>query len=102
MEELYGEFISECSARVIDAFECSLDKPATLLHLYALLNRIRLSASATVLGEAEATVAFIMEQYFSPNHVVDDFHAVVRTKPDPLRAFGEACRSELRKLHQAV
>jgi len=44
-ETLYGEFISECSARIIDSFERTLEKPGTLLQAYALLNRIRLCAS---------------------------------------------------------
>jgi len=52
-EALYGEFISECSARLIESFECTLEKPATMLQVYALLNRIRLCASNAVLTEAE-------------------------------------------------
>jgi hypothetical protein len=43
-EGLYGEFISECSARVLDSFDHHLEKPETLLNTYALLNRIRLCA----------------------------------------------------------
>ena len=42
-ETLYGEFINECSNRVMDSLERNLDKPETLLSIYALLNRIRLS-----------------------------------------------------------
>jgi hypothetical protein len=56
-ETLYGEFISECSARIIDSFERTLEKPETLLHAYALLNRIRLCASDAVLAQGEANAA---------------------------------------------
>ena len=52
-EALYGEFIAECSKLLLDAMAHTLDKPETLLHAYALLNRIRLSASPAVLKEAE-------------------------------------------------
>jgi len=41
-ETLYGEFINECSTRIMDSLERNLDKPETLLSTYALLNRIRL------------------------------------------------------------
>ena len=44
-EALYGEFINECSQRVMDSLARNLDKPETLLSIYALLNRIRLCAS---------------------------------------------------------
>ena len=51
-EALYGEFINECSKRVMDSLERNLDKPETLLSIYALLNRIRLCASDAVLAQA--------------------------------------------------
>ena len=56
-ETLYGEFISECSARIIDSFERTLEKPETLLHAYALLNRIRLCASDAVLAQEKPRCA---------------------------------------------
>ena len=51
-ETLYGEFINECSKRVMDSLERNLDKPDRLLSIYALLNRIRLCASDAVLAQA--------------------------------------------------
>lgn len=65
-ETLYGEFISECSKLAIDALAHGIEKPEKLWSAYALLNRIRLSASAAVLAEAEAVLKRIAEQYFSP------------------------------------
>ena len=64
-EALYGEFLNECSKRVMDSFERNLDKPETRLSIYELLNRIRLCASDAVLAQAVELVRFIMEQYFS-------------------------------------
>jgi hypothetical protein len=102
-ETLYGEFISECSARIIDSFERTLEKPETLLHAYALLNRIRLCASDAVLAQGEATLRFITEQYFSPNLSVDEMRKLVRKwTTDPLEPFGEACRLELKSIRAAV
>jgi hypothetical protein len=102
-EALYGEFITECSARVVDSFEHHLEKPETLLNAYALLNRIRLCASDAVLAEAEKVLHFIGEQYFSPNLSVDELRDLVRKEDqDPLKAFGEACRRELKGMRTAV
>jgi hypothetical protein len=102
-EALYGEFISECSARLIESFECTLEKPATMLQAYALLNRIRLCASNAVLTEAERTLHFIAEQYFSPNLSVEEVRNLIRAKDqDPLKPFGEACRRELKEMRTAV
>jgi hypothetical protein len=102
-EALYGEFISECSARIIESFERTLEKPETLLHVYELLNRIRLCASDAVLAQAEATLRFITEQYFSPNLSVEEMRKLVRTgTSDPLKPFGEACRVELKSIRAAL
>jgi hypothetical protein len=102
-EALYGEFIGECSARIIESFERTLEKPETLLHGYELLNRIRLCASDAVLEQAEATLRFITEQYFSPNLSVEEMRKLVRKwNTDPLEPFGEACRVELKGLRTAV
>jgi hypothetical protein len=102
-EALYGEFISECSARIVEAFERTLEKPQTLVHVYELLNRIRLCASDAVLAQAEVTLRLIAEQYFSPNLTVEEVRKLVRTgTSDPLKAFGEACRVELKSIRAAM
>ena len=99
-EALYGEFINECSSRIMDSLERSLDKPDTLLTLYAILNRIRLRASAPVLAQATELVKLIIDQYYAPSITVEEFHErVSKDGTDPLRAFSEACRKELRSLH---
>jgi hypothetical protein len=103
-ENLYGQFISECSKRVIDSFERTLDKSENLLPMYELLNRIRLSASDTVLHEAEQVLKLITEQYFSSNLSLEEMRALIQKggNEDPLRRFAEACRSELKSLRAAV
>jgi hypothetical protein len=95
-EMLYGEFISECAKLLLDAFTHTLDKPETLLPVYALINRIRLGASQRVRVEAEKLLKRITEQYFSTNLTLDDMRDLARSQDaDPLKAFGEACRAEL-------
>ena len=70
-----------------------------MLSAYALLNRIRLSASDAVLAEAENAVRRIAEQYFSPNISLEEIRAVTRSlRWDPLKPFGEACRVEIKSI----
>jgi len=47
-ETLYGEFITEAARLLSDAFDHTLDKPETLVKLYAILGRIRLVSSEAV------------------------------------------------------
>jgi hypothetical protein len=103
-ENIYGQFINECSARAVDSFENTLDKSERLLSIYALLNRIRICASEAVLHEAEQALASITEQYFSPNLSLEQMRALVRdgAKADPLRGFAEACRVELRSMRTTI
>lgn len=103
-EALYGEFICECSKIFMDSLVRTLDNPETLLSVYALLNRIRLSASNAVLTEAEQMLKRLTEQYFSPNIPIDELRVLVRSGSDvdPLKPFGEACRVELKSMRSAV
>ena len=102
-EMLYEEFIRECSKLVVDSFMRELDKPETLLSVYELLNRIRLSASDAVLAEAERVLRHVTEQYFAPNLSVEDMRVLVQSgSADPLKTFGEACRVELKSMRAAV
>ena len=98
-ETLYGEFIAECSRLLVDALTHTLENPEILLPSYALLNRIRLSASQPVLAEAERLMKRITGQYLSKNLSLDVVRElVVSDDADPLHAFGEACRAELRAM----
>lgn len=98
-ETLYGEFITECSRLLIDAMSHTLDSPETLMNAYALLNRVRLSASPSVLREGEALLRRVTEQYFSRNLTVEEMREITRSEDaDPLKAFGEACREEFASL----
>ena len=102
-ETLYGEFIAECAKLLVDAFTHTLDKPDTLLPLYALINRTRLSASQPVLAEAEHLLRRVTEQYFSRNLTLEEMRDLTRSQgADPLKSFGEACRVELKSMRARV
>lgn len=101
-ELLYGEFISECSKLAIDSLAHGIENPEKLWTAYALLNRIRLSASPAVVEEAEAVLKRIAQQYFSPNVSLDEFRAIALSKDgDPLESVGHACRIELETIGAA-
>lgn len=98
-ETLYGEFIGECAKVLVDAFTHMLDKPEKLLPIYALINRIRLCASQPVLVEAEHVLRRITEQYFLRNLTIEELRQLASSEhADPLMAFGEACRTELKSM----
>jgi hypothetical protein len=102
-ESLYTEFIAECSKLAIDALDRNLDKPATLIQVYALENRIRLISSDAVVHAAEETIRDIIAQYFQPNITVEQLVAQLKFEhPDPLKPFSKACREELRSLQRAA
>lgn len=102
-EALYGEFIGECAKLFMDAFTHNLDKPETLLPVFALINRIRLCASRKVLAEAERLLGRLTDQYFASNLTVDELRKLAHAeKADPLSDFGEACRAELKSLRAGM
>lgn len=98
-EKLYADFIGECAKLLIDAFTHALEDPEKLLPLYALTNRVRLTASQPVVTEAERLLARVTDQYFSRNLTVGEMRKLAgSTDSDPLRPFGEACRIELKSI----
>jgi hypothetical protein len=98
-QTLYGEFITECARLLMDAFQHTLEKPDSFVPVYALINRIRLCATQSVLIEADRLVLRITEQYFSDNLSVEELHQLARSgEADVLKVFGETCRLELNSI----
>jgi hypothetical protein len=92
--ELYKTFIAEASRLYADALvndTCELSK---LVDLNALIARMKILSTDSVVGAAEETARFIINTYLSPNRAFDDLHDLINGT-DPLRNFSEACRSEL-------
>ena len=102
-EQLYAEFIGECSKLVIDSLDHSLDDTAKLMQVYALRNRIRLIGSDRVDHAAEETVRNVVTQYLKPNLTRDEFHQMALSQGnDPLRPFADACRDELNGMRRTA
>jgi hypothetical protein len=102
-EALYAEFIRESAKLLVDAGTHTLENLETLLPAYALLNRIRLSASRPVLEEAENLLKRITDQYFATNMTVEEMRRIaLKDGADPLNPFGEACRRELSSMRDTL
>jgi len=101
-EHLYADFIVECSKLALDAMQHSLDDPEKFQPAYALVNRIRLISSDPVLQGAESALEEIFERYRGPNLPVEKIRELssIKSLHDPLQAFSDACRSELRSLQR--
>ena len=97
-ETLYGDFITEASQRLANAFDHSLDSPETLVKLGAILGRMRLFSSDAVLTAAEECFERIVELYAKPNRTIAEVFTTLHSGEfEFLRRFSDACRVELRK-----
>ncbi len=95
-EALYAEFVAEASRLYGDALGHQKDDVASLVNLYALLGRIRLVASRTVVTAAERTLDVIIETYLAPNRSLHELlDEVKQGRLHFLVEFGEACRDDL-------
>ncbi len=98
-ELLYSEFITECSKLVVDALGHTLERPDTFQQAYTLVNRIRLTSGDPVLQAAEAAIKEILARYRAPNLPIEKLREMSLDEiHDPLKAFSEACRVELKAL----
>ena len=96
-EELYADFI-EVSARLYaDALGHNEAELAKFVKLYALIGRMRVLSSPKIVETAQTVAKTIIETYQAPNKTFRDLEGVVNSEAiDPLLAFSEACRDELR------
>jgi hypothetical protein len=100
-EQLYADFLTECSKLALDALDHTLDRPETLQLAYTLVNRIRLTSSDAVLHAGEAAIQEVLARYRAPNIPIEKLRDMPLAEiHDPLKAFSEACRYELQLLRQ--
>jgi hypothetical protein len=97
-EQLYSDFISESARILMDALEHNFSDPNKLIPAYALLSRIRLSSSQTVLMSAEKLVRDIIDTYTRPNLSPEQIRSNAMKGEDPLKDFSEICRIELESM----
>jgi hypothetical protein len=100
-EELYAEFIRQGTACYAKALSQSLEKIDDIVAIYALVNRIRLFASDSVLEAAEEFVTRLISKYSEPNLSIEQLEtAVVEKHANPLSLFALKCRAELRQIYE--
>ena len=97
-EALYSDFIGESARLLVDAMQHNASELKTMLPVYALLGRIRLSSSGPVLQEAEEVIRMILSTYPEPNLTADQIESHAVNGRDPLRQFSDTCRRELDSL----
>ena len=101
-EALYSDFIGESARLLVDAMQHNVDDVQKMIPVYALVSRIRLSSSATVLQEAEEVIKTIVRTYPEPNLTVEQIESQATNGKDPLRQFSDACRAELDSLQRQL
>lgn len=99
-EELYSEFIRQGTSCYAKALAQNLDNVDEIVAMYALVNRIRLFASVSVLDAAEAFVKKLVETFGEKNMSIEQIKSVaLEQHVDPLNDFALKCRSELRTVY---
>jgi hypothetical protein len=99
-EELYSEFIRQGTSCYAKALSQSLESINEIVAMYALVNRIRLFASHSVLDAAEAFVKNLVAKYGEKNMTIEQIKSVaLEQHADPLSDFALKCRSELREVY---
>ncbi len=96
-EQLYENFIEEASRLYADAYEHDEAETSKLVNLYALVSKMRVLSSPRIVENADSVVRVIIETYLAPNKTFRDVVEILDNDAmDPLRAFSNACREELR------
>jgi len=101
-EALYSDFIAESARLLVDALEFNTSDPQKLIPAYALLSRIRLSSSSSVLAKAEEVIKTIMTTYPQPNLTAEQIQFRAVNGEDPLRQFSNTCRGELESMQKQL
>jgi hypothetical protein len=101
-EALYSDFIAESARLLVDALEHNTSDPQKLIPAWALLSRIRLSSSSSVLNSAEEVIKMILNTYPQPNLTAEQIQFRAVNGEDPLREFSNTCRIELESLQRQL
>jgi hypothetical protein len=95
-EQLFSDFITEASRLYGDALSHEKDDVTDLVPLYAMVARMRLATSGTVVDAAEQAMNAIVETYLQPNRTLHELRALAQQGGmNFLQDFGEACRVEM-------
>ncbi len=70
---------------------------------YALLNRMRLISSGSVVDAADQTLKDIVKQYFEPHVSIEELPKMAASgRADPLKEFSTVARQELLRLNREI
>jgi len=95
-EQLYKDFIEEASKWFADACAHERAELKNLVGLYALVSRMRILSSSTIVDSADQVVRVIIETYRAPNKTLSDVEKLLDGDAvNPLRDFSAACREEV-------
>jgi hypothetical protein len=99
-EELYREFIIAASKAYGDALVSNDPQIQELVSLYAMISRMRIISAPHTIACADAIMRATIDTYFAPNKTLRDLQELMKsgTGIDPLKAFSESAREELRAL----
>jgi hypothetical protein len=100
-QNLYSEFIRFGTTVYVKALtsEPKNENVEDLVALYALLNRIRLYSSASVIAAAQDFAATVTQKYGRAALSIEDLKiATLKPHVDPLSAFSLQCRQELEEI----
>jgi hypothetical protein len=91
-------FIVAASKAYGDAVLSNEPQVPELVALAALISRMRLLSSPRTVASAEKIMEATISAYFAPNKTLRELHDLMKsgTGIDPLKAFSEAAREELR------
>jgi hypothetical protein len=96
LESLYNDFIAEAARVYVDALTHQTEKPTRMVHLYALVGRMRLVSARPVIDAAMGVMDHIRDTYLAPNRTLDEIKNIASAGGmDIVTAFSEACRDDL-------
>lgn len=96
-EGLYKDFIVAASKVYADAVMHDEPQVQELVSLYAMVNMMRVRSAPPIIACAERMMVVTTDTYFAPNKTIRELHELIKSDAiDPLKAFSEAAREELR------
>jgi hypothetical protein len=102
-QKLYMQFIEEASKLYVDALVRDEADASAMVSIYALISQVRMASNAKVVEKAEAVIRTILVTYSRPNKTFPELQDLMLNRwfVDPLLAFSEVCRDELRDVPRA-
>ena len=96
---LFDDFITEAVRLYADALTHQRTGVDDLVKLYALVARMKLTASQATVDAAEQVIRRVIEAYLAPNLDLAQIYGMAKQgQVDILVEFGQACRTDLRDL----